>query len=124
MSSEEMMAQILKAVNSLRDDMKEMKAELKAEIREVREENRIRWDANDKKWEENDKRWEENDRRWKENDKRWEENDRRWKEILDQNERNKKEITNILWQYQTSIEEVLRKNNIKMNEHKNIEICR
>ena len=72
-------AQILRAINDVRDDLKEFKNEMNK-----------RWDENDKRWEQNDKRWEENERRWEENERRWEENERRWNEYnkrWDENEK-------------------------------------
>lgn len=102
MSSNDMLVEMLKTVNGLRDDMKENRKEiltivndlnnLKEEVKENRkeiqksremeeehwQENLRRWKENDKKWEENNRRWDENDKRWDENDKHWEENDKRW----------------------------------------------
>lgn len=94
--------EILKAINTLIDEVRENKMELKEEMARDREENRRRWEENERRWEQNDKRWEENERRWKENDKRWEANEKRWKQ-------NTKDICNILWSFQTSIEDVLKK---------------
>ena len=83
MSSNDMLVEILKIVNDLKDDVKENRREIQ-KSREIEEahwqENLRRWNENDKKWEENKRRWEENERRWNENDKRWEENERRWEE--------------------------------------------
>ena len=56
---EEQFTQILRAINDVRDDVKEFKNEM------------------NRRWDENDKRWEENERRWKDNDKRWEETEKK-----------------------------------------------
>ena len=81
MSNDEMLVEILKIVNDLKDDVKENRREIQ-KSREIEEahwqENLRRWNENDKKWEENKRRWDENDKRWQENEKRWEENERRW----------------------------------------------
>lgn len=66
---EEQFTQILRAINDVRDDVKEFKNEM----------NR-RWDENDKRWEENERRWKDNDKRWEENERRWKDNDKRWEE--------------------------------------------
>ena len=54
--------QLLRAINNVRDDLKE-------EMRSFKNEMNRRWDENDKRWKENDKRWEENDKKWEENRK-------------------------------------------------------
>ena len=106
--------EIMKALNNINDEIKENRKEtrlLRSEFEQERDENRKRWEKNEKRWEENDKRWnendkrwEENDKRWKQNDKRWEENDKKWEEIHIDMARNKKDIENILWSFQCSIE--------------------
>ena len=89
MSSNDMLVQILKIVNDLKEDVKENRRE----IQKSREIEEAHWQENLRRWKENDKKWEENDRRWKENDKRWEENKKLWQENNKQWEENKK-----LWQ--------------------------
>ena len=46
---EEQFTQILRAINDVREDVREFKSEM------------------NKRWEENDRRWEENNKRWNEN---------------------------------------------------------
>ena len=65
MNSDEIVLPILRAINDLRDEVKENKRE----IRDMREENNKRWDENDKRWNENNKRWDENDKRLDINEK-------------------------------------------------------
>jgi len=89
MSNSDMLVQILKIVNDLKEDVKENRRE----IQKSREIEEAHWQENLRRWKENDKKWEENDRRWKENDKRWEENKKLWQENNKQWEENKK-----LWQ--------------------------
>ena len=57
MNNDEIVVPILRAINDLREEVRENKKELK----EMREENNKRWDENDKRWEENDKKWKQND---------------------------------------------------------------
>ena len=94
--------------------------ELRTEIKKSREienehwlENLRRWDENDKRWEENNRRWEENDKHWIENSKCWNENDKRWIENNKNWEKYEhkrgEDVTNIvdiLWSFQTSIEDM------------------
>ena len=101
MENKELLFEMLKAINGIREDMREDKKEIlqvvydlkdevkenKKEIQKSREieeahwqENLRRWDENDKKWEENNRRWDENDKKWEENNRRWEENDKKWEE--------------------------------------------
>lgn len=94
--TDEGVVQILKAINDFRDEFKEEKIK------------------NEKRWEENNRRWEENDKRWEENDKRWEENDRRWKEHKADTKRNKQDIENILWSFQSSVENMYNENKNKI----------
>ena len=53
---DEQFTQILRAINNVRDDLKEFKDEM-------------------------NRRWEENDRRWRENDKKWEANQQQLEKI-------------------------------------------
>ena len=71
MNTDEIVIPILRAINDLREEVRDNKRE----IREMREENNRRWDENDKRWEENNRRWDENDKRWEENNRRWEKSD-------------------------------------------------
>ena len=68
MSSNDMLVQILKIVNDLKEDVKENRKE----IQKSREIEEAHWQENLRRWERNEKRWEENEKRWKDNDKRWE----------------------------------------------------
>jgi len=52
--NDDQFTQILRAINDVRDDVKEFKNEM------------------NRRWEENDRRWEENDKRWIECDKKFE----------------------------------------------------
>lgn len=90
--SEDMAVQILRAIN------------------EFREENNKRWEQNEKRWEENDRRWEENERRWEENDRRWEENEKRWDRLYRKLNKDKEDIEEILWSFQTSTESMYKSN--------------
>lgn len=54
MSSNDMLVQILKIVNDLKDDVKENRRE----IQKSREIEEAHWEENEKRWEENEKRWE------------------------------------------------------------------
>ena len=102
MNNDEIVVPILRAINDLREEVRENKKELK----EMREENNKRWD-------ENDKRWEENNRRWDENDKRWEENDKKWKQNDINRERDHQEILDIFINYDISISKKLRDPNVE-----------
>ena len=141
MGSNDLLVEMLKTVNGLRDDMKENKKEiltivndLKDEVKENRkeiqksreieeahwQENLRRWNENDKKWEENnrrwdenDKRWEENERRWDENDKRWEENDKRWDKYEINRQSDRKFLLDTLTIYDISISEQLGDPNVE-----------
>ena len=90
--SDEAVVQILKAINDFREEFRGEKKK------------------NDKRWEENDKRWEENDKRWEENDKHWEENNKRWIENEENRKRDREEIKDILWSFQTSVEQMYKEN--------------
>ena len=94
MSNNEMV-QILKAINDLRD-----------EVRENKKDEDRRWEENERRWEENERRWQENDRRWEENERRWQENEKRWKDSDQKRSEDVRHIENILWSFQTSIEKM------------------
>ena len=71
MSSNDMLVEMLKTVNGLRDDMKENRKEiltivndLKEEVKENRKEIQESREIEESHWQENLRRWEENDRRW------------------------------------------------------------
>ena len=108
MSSNDMLVEMLKIVNGLRDDMKENRKEiltivndlkdevkenrkeiltivndlnnLKEEVKENRKEIQKSREIEEAHWQENLRRWKENDKKWEENNKRWEENEKRWQE--------------------------------------------
>ena len=113
--TDEAVVQILKAINDFREEFRDekIKNEKRWEENDRRwKENEKCWEENEKRWEENEKRWEENNRRWEENEKCWEENNRRWEEnrkLWIQNERNRQrdrdEIKDIIWSFQTSVEQ-------------------
>ena len=83
--------EIIKAMNYIREDVHELKDELKGEIKELRQELR------DYK-EENNRRWDENNRRWEENHKKWEQYEANRKE-------DRKTLLDILTIYDLSISE-------------------
>ena len=58
MNNDEIVAPILRAINDLREEVRENKREIK----EMREENNRRWDENDKRWEENNESWKKNEK--------------------------------------------------------------
>ena len=97
--SDEAVVQILKAINDFRE-----------EFRDEKKKNEKRWEENDKRWKESDKRWEENERRWEENERRWEENNGRWIENEENRKRDRDDIKNILWSFQTSVEQMYKEN--------------
>ena len=68
MSSNDMLVEILKIVNDLKEEVKENRRE----IQKSREIEEAHWQENLRRWKENDKKWEENEKRWEENEKRWE----------------------------------------------------
>lgn len=107
---DEQFTQILRAINDVRDDVKEFKNEM----------NR-RWDENDKRWDENDKRWKENEKRWKENDKRWEETEKKLatiqKDVDKANEtieRRFHDTLDVFQSYEESVEEMYQENRQKI----------
>ena len=116
MSSNDMLIQILKIVNDLKDDVKENRREIQ-KSREIEEahwqENLRRWNENDKKWEENKRRWEENERRWKENDMRWEINEKRWERYEANRKEDRKFLLDTLTLYDISISEQLGDPNVE-----------
>ena len=123
MSSNDMLVEILKIVNDLKDDVKENRREIQ-KSREIEEahwqENLRRWNENDKKWEdnkrrwdENEKHWEENERRWKENDNRWEINEKRWERYEVNRKEDRKFLLDTLTIYDISISEQLGDPNVE-----------
>ena len=107
---DEQFTQILRAINDVRDDVKEFKHEM------------------NKRWEENDKRWEENDKRWKENDKRWEENNNKLilikKELEEKIEQRYRDTIKIFDRYEISIENMYQENKQKLiNIEKRLKIA-
>lgn len=85
--TDEAVVQILKAINDFREEFRDEKIK-----------NEKRWEENDRRWKENEKRWEENNRRWEENRKLWIQNERN-------RQRDRDEIKDILWSFQTSVEQ-------------------
>lgn len=116
MSSNDMLVEILKIVNDLKDDVKENRREIQ-KSREIEEahwqENLRKWNENDKKWEENKRRWEENERRWKENDMRWEINEKRWERYEANRKEDRKFLLDTLTLYDISISEQLGDPNVE-----------
>lgn len=134
MGSNDMLVEILKIVNNLRDEQKENKKEIlekfngleeqvkenKREIQKSREieeahwqENLRRWKENDKKWEENNRRWDENNKRWEENDKNWKENKKLWAEYKENRKQDRTELLDILTSYDISISRQLGDKNVE-----------
>ena len=96
MSSNDLLVQILKVVNDLKEDVKENRKEIQ-KSREIEEAH----------WQENLRRWNENDNKWKENDKRWEENKKLWAEYRKNRKQDREDILNILLSYDISISKQL-----------------
>ena len=88
-------AQTMKAINDLREEVRENKREIQ-KSREIEaahwQENLRLWKENDKKWEQNEKRWKENDKRWAENRKQWAENKQLWEEYRQNRIRDRKDL--------------------------------
>ena len=102
MQQDDIILEILRIVNSLKNDIQQCRDDIKQNREEIiksREEN-------ERRWKENEKRWEENEKRWKENDNRWEENQKLWEEYRKNRKKDKEDIINILWSFQTSIEKM------------------
>ena len=95
MSSNDMLVQILKIVNDLKEDVKENRRELQ-KGREIEESH-----------------WQENLRRWEENRKLWEENNKRWEEYKENRKQDRKDILDILTKYDMSRSEQLGDPNVK-----------
>lgn len=53
---------------------------------------------------------EENNKRWEQNEKRWEENERRWDRLHRKLNKDKEDIEEILWSFQTSTESMYKSN--------------
>ena len=109
MSSNDMLVEILKIVNDLKDDVKENRRE----IQKSREIEEAHWQENLRRWNENDKKWEENERRWKENDKRWEINEKRWERYEANRKEDRKFLLDTLTLYDISISEQLGDPNVE-----------
>ena len=85
--------EMVKSMNFIREDIRDLKGELKREINDLRQELR------DYK--------EENNKRWEENNKRWEENNKRWEEYRENRKNDKKGLLDILTNYDISISQQL-----------------
>ena len=53
---------------------------------------------------------EENNKRWEQNEKRWEENEKRWDRLYRKLNKDKEDIEEILWSFQTSTESMYKSN--------------
>ena len=102
--------EMVKSMNFIREDIRDLKGELKGEINDLRqelrdykEENNKRWEENNKRWEENNKRWVENNKRWEENNRRWDENNKRWEKYEENRKQDRKELFGILHNYDIAI---------------------
>ncbi|MBQ2836167.1 MAG: hypothetical protein IJE68_04970 [Clostridia bacterium] len=100
MSSNDMLVQILKIVNDLKDEVKENRREIQ-KSREIEESH----------WQENLRRWKENDKRWEENDKRWEENEKRWEKYESNRKADRKFLLDTLIDYDLAISKQLKDKN-------------
>ena len=89
MSSNDMLVEILKIVNDLKDDVKENRREIQ-KSREIEEAH-----------------WQENLRRWKENEKLWEEYRKNWSEYRENRKKDRSDILHILTNYDISISQQL-----------------
>ena len=96
---EDQFTQILRAINDVRDDVKEFKNEM----------NR-RWDENDRRWDENDKRWAENEKRWKANDKEISSIRNELQKINERIEKRYKDTLGIFEAYENSVENMYQEN--------------
>ena len=101
--------QTVRAINDLREEVKENKREIK-KSREIEE---AHWQENLRRWNENDKKWQENDKRWEENKKQWEENHKAWQEYRRNRKKDRNDILDILVRYDISISEQLHDTNAK-----------
>lgn len=109
MSSNDMLVQILKIVNDLKEDVKENRRE----IQKSREIEEVHWQENLRRWNENKKLWEENDKRWEENKQLWIDNHKRWEEYKNNREIDRRTILDIFTSYDISISEQLGDKNVE-----------
>ena len=121
MSHNDMIVEILKIVNDLREEIRDIRKESDKKWKQY-EENRAKdKEENDKKWkqyeEDRAKDKEENDRRWKQYEenraKDKEENDRKWKQYEKNRVRDRKDILGILTSYEMTISEQLGDPNVE-----------
>ena len=111
MSNNDMIVEILKIVNDLREETKD----IRREIQKSREIEEAHWQENERRWkkyeEDRAKDKEENERRWKKYEedrvKDKEENERRWKRYEENRAKDRKDILGILTSYEISISEKL-----------------
>ena len=94
-SNDDMLVQILKIVNDLKDDVKENRREIQ-KSREIEEAH----------WQENLRRWEKNEKRWMINEKKWEKYEVNRKE-------DRKFLLDTLTSYDISISEQLGDPNVE-----------
>ena len=109
MSENDMLVQILKIVNDLKEDVKENRRE----IQKSREIEEAHWQENLRRWNENDKKWKENEKRWEENERRWEENEKRWAVYEVNRKEDRKILLEILTNYDISISKQLKDPNVE-----------
>jgi len=102
MSSNDMLVQILKIVNDLKEDVKENRREIQ-KSREIEEAH----------WQENLRRWNENDKKWEANEKRWEENRQKWEKYEINRKADRKFLLDTLTNYDLSISEKLGDPNVE-----------
>ena len=102
MSEKDMIVQILKIVNDLKDEVKENRREIQRS-REIEEAH----------WQENLRRWEKNEKRWEENRKLWAENKNLWQEYRENRKCDRNDILSILSKYDIAISEQLGDTNVE-----------
>ena len=93
MSNNDMIVEILKIVNDLREETKD----IRREIQKSREIEEAHWQENERRW----KKYEEDRAKDKE------ENERRWKRYEENRAKDRKDILGILTSYEISISEKL-----------------
>lgn len=93
---DEQFTQILRAINNVREDVKEFKDEM------------------NKRWKENERRWDENNNKWKENDKSLAEIRKELERIEGKVDRNYKGIFKVFESYEASVESMYQENKQKI----------
>lgn len=98
--------EMVKSMNYIREDIKELKEDVKnlrKDVNENKKEIQKNREIEETHWQENLRRWEENKKLWEENNRRWEENRKKWKEYDINRKKDRKDILDILVRYEQSI---------------------